>query len=116
MFVLNVLAFILVGFQLRSIVARATGATGARYALVAVTVCVAVILARIAWVTGAAALSRWRSRPRAEGTSGPRDAVGLSAPAAAVVGWCGMRGTVTLAAALALRRAWAAPGPFPTGT
>lgn len=101
-FVLNVLAFILVGFQLRSIVARATGATGARYAVVAVTVCVAAILARIAWVTGAAAFSRWRSRPRAGGTSGVRDAVGLSAPAAAVVGWCGMPGTVTLAAALAL--------------
>jgi Na+/H+ antiporter len=111
-FVLNVLAFILVGFQLRSIASRATGATGARYAVVAVTVCVAVILARIAWVTGAAALSRWRSRPRAGGTSG-RDAVGLSAPAAAVVGWCGMRGTVTLAAALALPTAVGGAAAFP---
>ncbi|HEU4564117.1 MAG TPA: cation:proton antiporter, partial [Gemmatimonadaceae bacterium] len=54
-FVLNVLAFILVGFQLKSIAARATGATGAHYATVAAAVCVAVILARIAWVTGAAA-------------------------------------------------------------
>ncbi|HEX8686479.1 MAG TPA: cation:proton antiporter, partial [Pyrinomonadaceae bacterium] len=36
-----------------------------------------------------------------------RDAVALSARAAAVVGWCGMRGTVTLAAALAL------PAEFP---
>src|SRR5918998_355747 len=34
-FVLNVLAFILVSFQLKSIVERATGATGARYAVVA---------------------------------------------------------------------------------
>jgi CPA1 family monovalent cation:H+ antiporter len=101
-FVLNVLAFILVGFQLKSIAARATGATGARYAAVAAAVCVAVILARIAWVTGAAAFSRWRCRPRADGTTGPRDAVALSARGAAVVGWCGMRGTVTLAAALAL--------------
>ena len=112
-FVLNVLAFILVGFQLRSIVARATGATGARYAVVAVTVCVAVILARIAWVTGAAALSRWRGRPRAGGTFGARDAVGLSAPAAAVVGWCGMRGTVTLAAALALPTGVGGAAAFP---
>src|SRR5215210_4704445 len=53
-FVLNVLAFILVGLQLRSIAARAPGATGARYALVAAAVCAAVIIARIAWVTGAA--------------------------------------------------------------
>jgi Na+/H+ antiporter len=101
-FVLNVLAFVLVGFQLRSIAGRVSGAEGARYATVAAVVCVAVILARIAWVTGAAAFSRWRCRPRADGTPGPRDAVALSAEGAAVVGWCGMRGTVTLAAALAL--------------
>jgi CPA1 family monovalent cation:H+ antiporter len=101
-FVLNVLAFILVGFQLKSIVARASGATGARYAMVAAAVCGVAIVARIAWVTGAAAFSRWRCRPRPEGTPGPRDAVGLSAAGATIVAWCGMRGTVTLAAALAL--------------
>ncbi|HKS28128.1 MAG TPA: sodium:proton antiporter [Pyrinomonadaceae bacterium] len=101
-FVLNVLAFILVGFQLRSIAERATGSTGARYAMVAALVCAAVIVARIVWVTGAAAFSRWRCRPRGDGAPGPRDAVALSARGAAVVGWCGMRGTVTLAAALAL--------------
>jgi CPA1 family monovalent cation:H+ antiporter len=73
-----------------------------RYALVAAAVCAAVILSRIAWVMGAAAFSRWRCRPRADGVPGPRDAVALDARSAAVVGWCGMRGTVTLAAALAL--------------
>ena len=103
-FVLNVLAFILVGFQLKSIAARVTGATGIRYAAIAAVVCVAVILARIAWVTGAAAFSRWRCRPRPDGAPGPRDAVALNGRAAAVVGWCGMRGIVTLAAALALPR------------
>ena len=101
-FVLNVLAFILVGFQLKSISERVNGATGARYAAVAATVCVAVILARIAWVSGAAAYSRWRCRPRKDGRPGPNDAVALNPRAAAVAGWCGMRGTVTLAAALAL--------------
>ena len=101
-FVLNVLAFILVGFQLKSIVARVNGATGARYAAVAAAVCVAVIIARIVWVSGAAAFSRWRCRPRPDGTPGPHDAVALTGRGAAVVGWCGMRGTVTLAAALAL--------------
>lgn len=104
-FVLNVLAFILVGFQLKSIAVR--GAIGTRYVVVAAAVCVAVILARIAWVTGAAAFSRWRCRPRPDGKPGPRDAVALDARGAAVVGWCGMRGTVTLAAALAL------PAGFP---
>jgi monovalent cation/hydrogen antiporter len=112
-FVLNVLAFILVGFQLKSIAARATGETGARYAAVAAAVCLAVILARIAWVTGAAALSRWRCRARADGAPMPHDAVGLTAGGAAVVGWCGMRGAVTLAAALALPTGSAGAAPFP---
>jgi CPA1 family monovalent cation:H+ antiporter len=106
-FVLNVLAFILVGFQLKSIVARVNAGTGAQYAAFAGVVTLAVILARIAWVSGAAAFSRWRCRPRADGTPGPQDVVALSRQGAAVVGWCGMRGTVTLAAALAL------PAGFP---
>jgi CPA1 family monovalent cation:H+ antiporter len=38
-FVLNVLAFILVGFQLKSIAANLTPETGARYATVAIAVC-----------------------------------------------------------------------------
>ena len=112
-FVLNVLAFILVGFQLKSINERVTGATAVRYAVVAVTVCVAVILARIAWVTGAAAYSRWRCRPRPDGTPGPHDAVALSPRGAAVAGWCGMRGIVTLAAALALPAGGGGGDPFP---
>jgi len=106
-FVLNVLAFILVGFQLKSISARLNATTGERYALFAAAVCAVVIIARIVWVTGAAAFSRWRCRPGADGTPGPRDAVSLDPRNAAVVGWCGMRGTVTLAAALAL------PADFP---
>lgn len=90
-FVLNVLAFVLVGFQLKSIVGRAAGLLG-QYAVFAASVCGAVILARMAWVTAAAGIVRWKHP----------DAVGLDPKSAAVVGWCGMRGTVTLAAALAL--------------
>jgi monovalent cation/hydrogen antiporter len=112
-FVLNVLAFVLVGFQLKSIATRLGGSTGVHYAIVGAAVCAAAIIARIAWVSGAAAFSRWRCRPRADGTPGPNDAVGLSARAAAVVGWCGMRGTVTLAAALALPTGSDGSAPFP---
>ncbi|MFL5532620.1 MAG: cation:proton antiporter [Gemmatimonadales bacterium] len=101
-FVLNVLAFILVGFQLKSIAARLTGSEGSRYAIVAATVTGAVILARLAWVTGAAGFSRWRCRPQPSGRPGPKDAVALDRRSALLVGWCGMRGTVTIAAALAL--------------
>ncbi|QRO02133.1 Na+/H+ antiporter [Archangium violaceum] len=101
-FVLNVLAFILVGFQLKAILGRLDSRTLIEYAGIAGAVCVATILARIAWVSGAAAFSRWRCRPAPDGTTGHRDTVALSKRAAAVVGWCGMRGIVTLAAALAL--------------
>ncbi|HEX2062321.1 MAG TPA: sodium:proton antiporter [Thermoanaerobaculia bacterium] len=103
-FVLNVLAFILVGFQLRQIVERTDWT---RYIGVAAAVCVAVIVARLVWVSGAAFISRWRCRPRGDDRETPRDVVALSGRAAYVVGWCGMRGTVTLAAALAL------PANFP---
>lgn len=98
-FVLNILAFILVGFQLRQIVERGTWT---QYLGVAIAVCASVIVARLLWVSGAAAVSRWRCRPRAGSETVPADVVGLSGPAAYVVGWCGMRGIVTLAAALAL--------------
>jgi monovalent cation/hydrogen antiporter len=101
-FVLNVLAFILVGFQLKGIMGRLNRELLIDYLWVAVAVCAATIVARIVWVTGAAGLSRWWCRPRADGTPGPEDAVALSPRAAMMVGWCGMRGTVTLAAALAL--------------
>jgi CPA1 family monovalent cation:H+ antiporter len=80
---------------------------------VAAAVCVATILARIVWVYGAAAFSRWRCRPGPDGKAGPRDTVALSRPAAAVVGWCGMRGIVTLAAALALPTGGAEGTAFP---
>jgi monovalent cation/hydrogen antiporter len=98
-FILNVLAFILVGLQLRLIVGRMEWR---QYVGVAAAVCVAVILARIVWVSGAAALSRWRCQAGGDQEEGPADLVALSGRAAYVVGWCGMRGTVTLAAALAL--------------
>jgi CPA1 family monovalent cation:H+ antiporter len=97
-FVLNILAFVLVGFQLRQIVERTAWT---QYIGVAAAVCLAVIVARLLWVAGAAALSRWRCRSRGDGET-PDDLVALSGRAAHVVGWCGMRGIVTLAAALAL--------------
>lgn len=101
-FVLNVLAFILVGFQLKSIAARVDAATGIEYVRFATIITVVVIVARIAWVTAASAVSRWRSRMAPSHEGAAADGGPLSPRAAAVVGWCGMRGIVTLAAALAL--------------
>ncbi|MFL5299405.1 MAG: Na+/H+ antiporter [Anaeromyxobacteraceae bacterium] len=112
-FVLNVLAFILVGFQLKGILGRVDRPTLVEYAGVALAVCIATILSRIAWVTGAAAFSRWRCDASPDREAGRRDTVGLSKRAAAVVGWCGMRGIVTLAAALALPAGGAEAPVFP---
>jgi len=112
-FVLNVLAFIIVGLQLKPIVARLDRPTWIQYLGVAIAVIAVVILARITWVTGAAAFSRWRCRPHPDGTPGPADAVALTPRGASVVAWCGMRGTVTLATALALPTGREGVPPFP---
>jgi CPA1 family monovalent cation:H+ antiporter len=112
-FVLNVLAFILVGFQLKSISDAVTGATGARYAAVAAAVCVAVILARIAWVSGRGGVQPLALPPARGRRARPARRRRAQRAGAAVVGWCGMRGTVTLAAALALPTDFPVPRPDP---
>lgn len=106
-FVLNVLAFILIGFQLKGILERIDARTTLAYTGVAAVVCGTAIAARIAWVSLAAAFSRWRC------SGGAEDAVALTPRAAALVGWCGMRGIVTLAAALALPTTTETGAPFP---
>ena len=92
-FLLNALAFILVGLQLKPIVGELGRATLLYYTGIALAVCAVVILVRIVWALGAN-LVRGSRTPE-----GKRHAI--------VVAWCGMRGTVTLAAALAL------PAGFP---
>jgi len=92
-FLLNALAFILVGLQLKPIVRELDRSALLHYSGIALTVCGAVILIRIVWAMGANLVR------------GPRTPEGRRH--AIVVAWCGMRGTVTLAAALAL------PAAFP---
>jgi Na+/H+ antiporter len=99
-FVLNVLAFILVGLQLKPILQRLTGAELVTYAAVAAAVCAAVIVVRILWVMAYVGVARWIARRR---DGRPREPGAYpSLRAATVIAWCGMRGIVTLAAALAL--------------
>src|SRR6476661_10466289 len=88
-FVLNVLAFILIGLQLKPILARLTRAELELYLVAAVAILAAVVVIRIVWVMLYAATARWRGERIGKGE-------------AAVIAWCGMRGIVTLAAALAL--------------
>ncbi|MEJ0016975.1 MAG: sodium:proton antiporter [Acetobacteraceae bacterium] len=92
-FVLNALAFILIGLQLRGIIGRLDG-HAASTAVFAGAVLLTVVLVRFAWVMGFTTFLR----------TAPLPPTAFRPPFAGsvVVGWCGMRGIVTLAAALAL--------------
>jgi monovalent cation/hydrogen antiporter len=99
-FVLNVLAFMLIGMQLRPIWERIDAVARFEYCGFAAMVLVAVIFARIAWVMpyGVA----FRSLVRSGLVRPPRTMVVPTLQSGTVVSWCGMRGIVTLAAAFAL--------------
>jgi monovalent cation/hydrogen antiporter len=99
-FVLNVLAFILIGLQLKPILASLGRAEVVTYLGTTAVVCLVVILVRVLWVMREDLACRLLRRGRAGGRCG-------TTSNAAVVAWSGMRGTVTLAAALAL------PAEFP---
>lgn len=98
-FVLNVLAFILIGLQLKTILTRLNG-QGALYFGLAAVVCAAVILVRIVWVMSYNAVIRWKIRHFGE--SGARRLMRPTFQGGILISWCGMRGIVTLATALAL--------------
>ena len=97
-FVLEALVFVLIGLTLRGVLARTGGEIGALSAALplALAVTAACVAARLLWVFPAVYLRRLLSaRLRAqEPPTSP--AVPL------ILGWAGMRGVVTLAAALAL--------------
>jgi Na+/H+ antiporter len=97
-FVLNVLAFVLMGLQARSIVGRLAGdGQGSALAFAAVVLAV-VILSRLVWVLGYGFVARSFQRLGSEDER--REA--SSVRGGVLVGWCGMRGLVTLVAAIAL--------------
>ncbi|PDQ21433.1 sodium:proton antiporter [Mesorhizobium sanjuanii] len=102
-FVLNVLAFVLMGLQARSIVGRLSGEGHAEAFVFAATVLVVVVVARLAWVTSYVAIIRWFARFDGEDKRRNLPTFG----GAMLVGWCGMRGLVTLVVAIAL------PADFP---
>lgn len=102
-FVLNVLAFVLMGLQARSIVGRLSGEGQGEAFLFAATVLVAVIVARLVWVASYVAIIRWFAR--FGGEDGRPDVPTFRG--AVLIGWCGMRGLVTLVVAIAL------PAGFP---
>jgi monovalent cation/hydrogen antiporter len=99
-FVLNVLAFVFIGLQVRPILTALEPDRRALYFQVAGAVLLTVILVRFAWVMTHNAVLRWRIRR--VGFHPPRPTIRPSVRTGLVVSWSGMRGIVTLAAALAL--------------
>ena len=99
-FVVNVLAFVLIGLQLRPILGRFPASTRGDYFLVAVAVVATVILVRIAWLMTYGAAVRWKIRRFGAGDRRP--VLPPTIRGGLIASWCGMRGIVTLAAALAL--------------
>ncbi|ESY79075.1 sodium:proton antiporter [Mesorhizobium sp. LNHC221B00] len=102
-FVLNVLAFVLMGLQARSIVGRLSGEGQGDAFLFAATVLAVVIVARLVWVASYIAIIRWFARFGGEDRKRDLPTFG----GGVLVGWCGMRGLVTLVVAIAL------PANFP---
>ena len=95
-FALTALVFMLIGLQLRGIVERLDGYDVARLLLLAGAVALTVIVSRFLWIWPTAWVPRLFSRRLRE-----RDP--LPPPAElTVTSWAGMRGVVSLAAALAL--------------
>jgi len=98
-FVLNVLAFILIGLQFRAILTRLDGDVW-RYVTFGVAVLATTILSRIAWVMTYNTVIRWWYRTF--GSQRPRPFLVPTVKTGLLVSWCGMRGIVTLTAALSL--------------
>jgi Na+/H+ antiporter len=107
-FTLNGLVFILIGLQLPTILDTLSASRSfGELASWAVVVSVTVILVRLAWVFPGTYLPRWLSpavRAR-EAAPSPRNVL--------IVGWAGMRGVVSLAAALAIPLEVDGGAPFP---
>jgi len=104
-FLLNVLAFIFIGLQIRPILASLEPAARGRYFAVAAAVLVTAIVVRIVWHMSFNAVVRWRERRY--GFHPPRPMLRPTVGSGLVISWAGMRGIVSLAAAMAL------PAAFP---
>jgi len=103
-FALNILAFIFIGLQIRPIVEGLEAADRARYFMVGGTFLLTVILVRVAWHMSFNAVIRWWERRT--GFRPPRPMLRATVGSGLIISWAGMRGIVTLAAAMALPQAF----------
>jgi Na+/H+ antiporter len=106
-FLLNSLVFILIGLQLYVVVGNLGGYAPGQLAAIAGVVTAVAIAVRFAWVFPVAYLPKALRRGLREGTAGANRAELF------IISWCGMRGIVSLAAALALPLALPDGSAFP---
>lgn len=95
-FLLNSIVFMLIGLQLSGVLDSLHRYPAGQLAAIGAVVTATAILVRFIWVMPAALLPRWLL-PRLLGQASPPRRTELL-----IIGWCGMRGIVSLAAALAL--------------
>ncbi len=106
-YVIEGMVFLITGLQARTLANRIAGFSASELALSAIVVSLVVILARFVWVFPATYLPRWLI-----------PAVGRKDPSPPwqwpfAIGFTGVRGVVSLAAALAIPFATASGDPFP---
>ena len=106
-FMLNSLIFMLIGTRMSAVIESLAGYSMLDLIGVGVATSVAAMLVRVLWVYPVAWLPRWLA-----------GSLNASEPALArhelgIIGWCGMRGIVSLAAALALPETLPDGSPFP---
>jgi monovalent cation/hydrogen antiporter len=106
-FLLNAVLFLLVGLQLPGILDELSGRATADLVLWGALVSAVVILVRLAWTFTLPYLTRWIDRRESQ------RARRIPADQRLVVGWASMRGSVSLAAALAVPLRTDAGEPFP---
>ena len=99
-FALNILAFIFIGLQIRPIIESLQPGQRGHYVVVAGAVLLTCIVVRIVWHMSFNAVIRWRHVRR--GFHPPRPMMRPSVGSGLVISWAGMRGIVSLAAAMAL--------------
>jgi Na+/H+ antiporter len=107
-FLLSSLVFILIGLQLSGIVGRLTGNSAMELVFYGTLVSAVAIAVRFAWIYPATYLPRMLSARLRERDPAPPEAEAF------IMSWCGMRGIVSLAAALALPLLLNERQPFPS--
>ena len=106
-FLLNTLVFVLMGMQLSGIVERLQGYSALQLLSAGALLSAVAIAVRFAWIYPAVYLPSAMRAVLGRRTAGPPEAEYF------IMSWCGMRGIVSLAAALALPVALGDGTPFP---